>query len=121
MTNPSELTACPASPPQSEEAVSIAPGNYGGTESVASSPNFTKLFSALERIGPGELQVRFENSQRLLMEQGVSCFVDQNGKGVDRLWQLDLLPLVIGEEEWRGLESALIQRAGLLNLILEDL
>jgi uncharacterized circularly permuted ATP-grasp superfamily protein/uncharacterized alpha-E superfamily protein len=41
--------------------------------------------------------------------------------GIDEPWQLDLLPLILGSEEWRELEAGLIQRALLLNLVLGDL
>ena len=49
----------------------------------------------------------------------VSC--TPSGSGIDEPWQLDLLPLIIGSEEWRELEAGLIQRAMLLNLVLGDL
>ena len=65
--------------------------------------------------------MRAENSQRILAEHGVSRFVTRNGRGSDEPWQLDLLPVVLGSEEWRELERGLIQRARLLNLILCDL
>ncbi len=35
-------------------------------------------------------------------------------------WGMDLLPLILTDEEWRGLAAGLVQRAKLLNLILED-
>lgn len=37
-----------------------------------------------------------------------------------RLWPLDPVPLVIGEEEWANLEVAIAQRAQLMNAILND-
>jgi uncharacterized circularly permuted ATP-grasp superfamily protein/uncharacterized alpha-E superfamily protein len=39
---------------------------------------------------------------------------------MERPWQLDPIPLVIAPEEWRTLETGLIQRATLLNKILAD-
>ena len=46
--------------------------------------------------------VRVENSRRILAEHGVTCFVNRDGGGTDEPWQLDLLPLVLGGEEWRA-------------------
>ena len=39
---------------------------------------------------------------------------------MERPWQLDPLPLLLGAAEWQHLETGLIQRATLLNLILAD-
>ena len=36
-------------------------------------------------------------------------------------WRIDLVPLILGVEEWRALERALIQRARLFEAILADL
>ncbi len=41
--------------------------------------------------------------------------------GVGDRWLLDPLPVVLGSDEWAVLESGLIQRAELLNLVLSDL
>ena len=79
------------------------------------------LAESLERLGPHELAARAENCRRILREHGVSCFTTQNGRGVDEPWRLDLFPLMISSEEWRRLESGLVQRARLLNLVLHDL
>ncbi len=79
------------------------------------------LAESLERLGQHELATRSENCRRILREHGVSCFVSQHGRGVDEPWRLDLLPLMISAGEWSRLESGLIQRAHLLNLVLHDL
>ena len=39
---------------------------------------------------------------------------------MERPWQIDPIPLLIAPGEWRSLESALIQRATLINRILAD-
>ncbi|HIJ38950.1 MAG TPA: circularly permuted type 2 ATP-grasp protein, partial [Rhodospirillaceae bacterium] len=36
-------------------------------------------------------------------------------------WQLDPLPMILTATEWRGIETALVQRASLLNAVLGDL
>ncbi|MHB8736184.1 MAG: circularly permuted type 2 ATP-grasp protein, partial [Terriglobales bacterium] len=87
----------------------------------ARRPHWESLLTSLGRIGREELTVRAESSRRILAEHGVSCFQPQGGGGADVPWRLDLLPLVIGWEEWRALEAGLIQRARLINLILGDL
>ncbi|MEI4884370.1 circularly permuted type 2 ATP-grasp protein, partial [Klebsiella pneumoniae] len=51
---------------------------------------------------------------------GITYSIHGEGLGRERPWQLDPLPLVIGVAEWQALETALIQRATLLNRILAD-
>src|SRR5690242_12762912 len=75
------------------------------------------LAESLQRLGRDELASRAENCRRILREHGVSCFVTQDGRGADEPWHLDLLPLMIAGDEWRKLETGLIQRAHLLNLV----
>jgi uncharacterized circularly permuted ATP-grasp superfamily protein/uncharacterized alpha-E superfamily protein len=84
-------------------------------------PPVEPLLAALERLGRDELAARGENRRRILAEHGVTCFSLRDGEGRDEPWQLDLVPLVIGAEEWGSLEAGLLQRARLLNLILGDL
>jgi uncharacterized circularly permuted ATP-grasp superfamily protein/uncharacterized alpha-E superfamily protein len=91
------------------------------SDSGQSRPHWRTLTESLDRLGPIELAARAENCRRILREHGVSCFVNQDGRNVDQPWRLDLLPLMISADEWRTLESGLIQRARLLNLVLHDL
>ena len=80
--------------------------------------DFLKGFSGLNA---SERQVAQETAQRMLKADGVTHRVGQDGRQLDRPWQLDLFPLLIGQEEWQQLEAGLIQRARLLNHILNDL
>jgi uncharacterized circularly permuted ATP-grasp superfamily protein/uncharacterized alpha-E superfamily protein len=83
-------------------------------------PHWQTLISSLDQLDRDELGAPVENSRRILSEHGVTCFVNRDGTGAEEPWQLDLLPLVLGCEEWRALELGLIQRARLLNLVLGD-
>jgi uncharacterized circularly permuted ATP-grasp superfamily protein/uncharacterized alpha-E superfamily protein len=53
-------------------------------------------------------------------ENGVTYNVYADPQGADRPWELDLLPMILSHEEWRGIEAAIVQRATLLNKILVD-
>ena len=49
-------------------------------------------------------------------------FNTHSGKmGEERLWDLDLAPLILNAEEWQHLEQGVLQRARLFNAILSDL
>ncbi|MGH8230769.1 MAG: circularly permuted type 2 ATP-grasp protein [Steroidobacteraceae bacterium] len=60
-------------------------------------------------------------TRRLIIENGVTYNVYADPQGRDRPWQLDPLPLLIDQREWRELEAGIRQRAQLLNAMLVDL
>lgn len=79
------------------------------------------LLQTLEALGaPGLGRVQ-QDVRRLLRENGVTYNVHGSPDGLQRPWPLDLIPLMISEEDWATIEAGVIQRAELLNLILEDL
>src|SRR5580692_1455907 len=83
-------------------------------------PHYAKLFSALEELNPSDLRHRHDTSERFIQEQGITYHVYGDPRGLERPWQLDPIPFVIAPDEWRRLETGLIQRATLLNKILAD-
>ena len=83
-------------------------------------PHYTKLIGALEEFSAADLQRRSDAGSRLIHEQGITYNVYGDPRGMERPWQLDPIPLVIAPDEWRALETGLIQRATLLNKILAD-
>jgi uncharacterized circularly permuted ATP-grasp superfamily protein/uncharacterized alpha-E superfamily protein len=84
-------------------------------------PHWEYLSRALQGLGTDELRRRRDEASRLLRENGVSYNVYGDPDGYNRVWDLDPIPLVIGSNEWAGIESGLIQRAELMDLILRDL
>ena len=76
---------------------------------------------ALESLGPEEFRGRWKEAKDLIRENGVTYNVYGDPRGLDRPWQLDPLPVVLGVAEASELESGLIQRARLLEAILADL
>jgi uncharacterized circularly permuted ATP-grasp superfamily protein/uncharacterized alpha-E superfamily protein len=78
------------------------------------------LMHALHDIGPAELQGRREEAWRLIRENDVTYNLYGDPRGMGRPWKLDLVPLLIESEEWRVIEAGLMQRAELLNLVLQD-
>src|SRR5204862_6577918 len=66
------------------------------------------------------MRERLHTVQRRIREHGVTYNIYADPKGADRPWELDLLPLIISQEEWSGIEAAVAQRATLLNAILLD-
>ena len=83
-------------------------------------PHYEKLLNELEEFGATELSRRVDACQRFVHEHGITYNVYGDPRGMERPWQLDPIPFVIAPDEWRSLETGLIQRATLLNKILAD-
>jgi uncharacterized circularly permuted ATP-grasp superfamily protein/uncharacterized alpha-E superfamily protein len=83
--------------------------------------HWSKLVYNLQKIGGKDLISRYWEAQRLLRENGVTYNVYNQPGGLNRPWQLDTVPFLVQQAEWAQLEKGIIQRAELMNLILEDL
>ena len=83
-------------------------------------PHWQKVVQAFEAMGPRELARCWQQARRMIRENGVTYNVYGDAQGMERLWELDPVPWVIGPAEWAGLEAALTQRARLLNAVLTD-
>jgi uncharacterized circularly permuted ATP-grasp superfamily protein/uncharacterized alpha-E superfamily protein len=84
-------------------------------------PHWDTFINALSAQGAEELARRWQTARQRIRENGVTYNVYGDPLGIARPWNLDAIPLMIPPSEWSQLESGLIQRARLLNLILADL
>ena len=89
--------------------------------SGAPRPHWAEFVQSFEKLGPEELAARWENARKIIRENGVTYNVYGDPLGMDRPWELDMLPLVISAGEWKTIEEGLTQRTRLLNAILADL
>lgn len=78
------------------------------------------MLDSLSREPPDMMRQRLEAVQRQVRENGVTYNVYADAKGMQRPWDLNVLPLILPPDEWAGIEAAVIQRATLLNRILGD-
>ncbi|OAM51613.1 molybdopterin oxidoreductase [Methylovorus sp. MM2] len=78
------------------------------------------LMDTLAELPPAQMRQRVEAIRRQVRENGVTYNVYADTKGVQRPWGLDILPFILPHEEWAQIEAAVIQRATLLNAILND-
>ena len=79
------------------------------------------LVGALNAMGPDVLRQRQQDSVRMLRSDGATYNIYAAEDGLNRTWPLDPVPLLVSSNEWAAIESGLMQRAELLNLILHDL
>ena len=78
------------------------------------------LATAVDRMGPDVLATRQHQITRALQDDGVNYHVHGDEPRSDQ-WGLDVLPMVVGSDEWQRLESGILQRAELLDAVLADL
>jgi uncharacterized circularly permuted ATP-grasp superfamily protein/uncharacterized alpha-E superfamily protein len=90
-------------------------------DGVTPRAHWAHLMESLEEIGPEELGRRWGRAERRIRENGITYNIYSDPLGANRPWKIDIIPFLIAADEWRFIEEGIIQRAQLLNLILEDL
>jgi uncharacterized circularly permuted ATP-grasp superfamily protein len=83
-------------------------------------PHWQALIQTLASEDASEMRKRVEAVQRQVRENGVTYNVYADTNGLQRPWDLDVLPFIIPHEEWEKISAAVAQRATLLNKILID-
>lgn len=82
-------------------------------------PHWERFLARLEALGHESINRRWDLAARLIREDDVQ---HPAGEGpASESWSLDLLPLLITPSDWQAIESAIIQRATLINQVLQDL
>ena len=84
-------------------------------------PYWQTFFQSFAQLGSEELQERRHAILRFLKENGVTYNIYGDPLGLNRPWNLDVIPFLISKQEWTTIEAGLIQRAELFNLILKDI
>jgi uncharacterized circularly permuted ATP-grasp superfamily protein len=80
-----------------------------------------RLVDQLETLGMAELQQRQDLAELDIVGMGITFTVYSDGRGIDRAWPFDIVPRVIGADEWRRTEAGLKQRLRALNMFIDDL
>ena len=83
--------------------------------------HWSRFFSALTATSAADLHARLAAAARQIRDSGVTYNVYADPQGLDRPWDLDVLPLILSPEEWREIEAGIVQRAQLFDRILADL
>lgn len=85
------------------------------------SQHWDLFFKSLAQFGSSELMNRSLDMTRFLKENGVTYNIYGDPSGMNRPWNLEIIPFIISKQEWSVIESGLIQRAHLFDLILKDI
>ena len=81
-------------------------------------PHWRRMLSALAEYEPNEIQQSFATADRRIRNRGLSYRVA--GEKDERVWPISRMPLLLTEEEWRGIADGVVQRAELLEEVLAD-
>lgn len=102
---------------------SYRPRSGGGDEAINESSDFrdhwAHLGPALEALGVEELRRRQDDIGRLLDADGASYRVTSSEQ--TQPWMLDAIPMLVSSVEWSTIETGIVQRAVLLDLVLRDI
>jgi uncharacterized circularly permuted ATP-grasp superfamily protein/uncharacterized alpha-E superfamily protein len=84
-------------------------------------PHWSRMVDVLASAELARVRDRIATTERQIRDSGLTYNMYADPKGADRPWTLDALPMIIPPEEWAQIESAVAQRARLLNAVLLDL
>jgi len=99
-----------------------ADGRYDEMLAEARTPraHWARLYETLRAAEPDRVRDRIASIERGIRDSGITYNMYADPKGAERPWTLDALPLIIPPAEWSVIESAIAQRAKLLNAVLAD-
>jgi uncharacterized circularly permuted ATP-grasp superfamily protein len=83
-------------------------------------PAYRRLYEALTRLGPAELQRRHALAMEMFRNHGITFAVYPDAQGTEKVFPFDVIPRVIEAGTWRRLEEGLKQRLRALNFFLDD-
>jgi uncharacterized circularly permuted ATP-grasp superfamily protein/uncharacterized alpha-E superfamily protein len=72
-------------------------------------------------MGLRQLNRRWHTGQQLIQSEGITYNPASLQEGSEYTWPMDPIPLALDRREWAFIESAVIQRASLMNAVLSDL
>ncbi len=80
-----------------------------------------KFFSdSMSHMGFAEIVHRQRAAERAFMSMGITFNVYRDGAGIERIFPFDIIPRIIGTQEWETIETGLKQRISALNHFIKD-
>jgi uncharacterized circularly permuted ATP-grasp superfamily protein len=91
------------------------------TDSGVPRPWAERFVNQLAEFSDEELAIRQSSAEKLLQNLGITFTVYGDDAGTEKIWPFDLVPRIIGAEEWSVTKEGLAQRVEALNLFIDDL
>ncbi len=82
---------------------------------------YRRLAEWLEKSPPGLLDSRRAQAEMLFRKIGITFAVYGDKDAAERLIPFDIIPRLLGHDEWQRLEAGLVQRVKALNRFLTDI
>jgi uncharacterized circularly permuted ATP-grasp superfamily protein len=83
--------------------------------------HYEALVDRLRAMDGADLAERAAIVDDTFRNLGITFAVYGAEEGIERTWPMDLVPRIIGADEWQTVEAGLVQRVRALNAFLEDL
>ena len=83
-------------------------------------PHWRYLLHSLQSLGDDAIEDRQKKARRILRDDGATYKI-YDEPDHNQSWQLNPIPLLINSDEWNQIETSLIERAELFNLLLQDI
>jgi uncharacterized circularly permuted ATP-grasp superfamily protein len=90
------------------------------TDAGAPRALYRRIAEWLEKSPPGLLDSRRQQAEMLFRRIGITFAVYGDKEAAERLIPFDIVPRLLGRDEWGRLEAGLIQRVKALNMFLTD-
>ncbi|MCR6656007.1 MAG: circularly permuted type 2 ATP-grasp protein [Opitutus sp.] len=84
-------------------------------------PHYRRLTERLATLPEAEFAQRRAAVDLAFLSRGVTFTVYGDNEGTERIFPFDLIPRIIPNTEWKGIEAGLAQRITALNLFLHDI
>ena len=84
-------------------------------------PHWRAFAKTLTQLSPEEFDRRQQAARATVQDNGVTYNVYDDRGGHARPWQLDIVPFILSAADWKAIETAVIQRAVLADLLLRDI
>jgi uncharacterized circularly permuted ATP-grasp superfamily protein len=84
-------------------------------------PHYQKLFNRLKDLDSSDFLAQADAVNRAMLLQGITFTVYSGDEGTERIFPFDLMPRIIAQDEWQGIEKGLKQRIVALNTFLHDI
>lgn len=117
----SAATDLPAEPMAGSAGEPLACFNEAWSAPGIVRPHWERLLALRSDGTSPDFSNPAETARRILRDHGVTYNATDGLEAVERPWELDAIPFVIDAREWASIEAGAVQRARLLNQILNDI
>lgn len=84
-------------------------------------PECASLFESFQSLQMDELRRRQAFADRAMLQLGITFNVYEGGQGSERIFPFDIVPRIVGSQEWAWIENGLQQRIVALNEFIKDI